>query len=115
MQISFCSPLGTSSGFDLGTSRPVCKKVKEVVCNGLGFIPDELLPEVFASFGRLPSPICMKLQGGYLGSNNPVQIDQFGNNLTSACNVIGGDTTIRHGTVKHALNDTLLVTQLKTN
>jgi hypothetical protein len=79
------------------------------VCYALGFIPDEIFPEVLASYGGLPSPICMALQGGYLGSNNPVQIDQFGNNLISASNVPGGDATIRHGRVKHALNALMLV------
>jgi hypothetical protein len=36
------------------------------------------------------------------------------NMLTSACNVPGGDATIRHDRVKHALNDLMLVSKLKT-
>jgi hypothetical protein len=62
----------------------------------------------------LLSPICVKLKGGYIGSSNPVQIDQYGNNLTSACNVPGGDATIRHDRAKHALNDLFQVSKLKT-
>jgi hypothetical protein len=50
---------------------------------------NEPLPEVFASYGGLPSPICMKLQGGYLGSNNHVQIDQFGFSVSPASPATG--------------------------
>jgi hypothetical protein len=35
-------------------------------------------------------------------------------NLTSACNVPGGDATIRHDRAKHALNDLFLVSKFKT-
>jgi hypothetical protein len=64
------------------------------VGNALGYIQVDYFPEVFASHGGLPSPVCVRLQAGYIiGSSNPVQIDQYGNNLTSACNVPGGDAT----------------------
>jgi hypothetical protein len=77
-------------------------------------LSDTLFPEALASYGGLPSPTCAKLKGGYLGSSNPVQIDQFGNNLTSACNVPGGDATTRHDRVKDAVNDLFQVRKLKT-
>jgi hypothetical protein len=50
--------------------------------NALGFIPDYFLPEVFASYGGLVRSVYDK--EAIIGSSNPVQIDQFGNNLASA-------------------------------
>jgi hypothetical protein len=84
------------------------------VCNALGHIQDGYFLEIIASIAGLSSPICVKLKGGYIGLSNLVQIDQYSNNLTSACNVPGGDATIRHDRAKHALNDIFQASKLKT-